>query len=201
MVESAQAAATLAPGSIVIDETSSRLIESHFTVTRHANGLLLLGGAMDSADETRPLLGMPTQCFGRDRELNILESAFADCLENNTATVVMVSAPPGVGKSRLRHEFLRRLIGRHSEVLVLTGRGDPMSAGSSYGLLAQALRRLFGISDGEEAAVRQDKIRQRVSQSIADSEAARVAEFLSARSAVRRFPIACSCTRRGRTRA
>jgi hypothetical protein len=43
---------------------------------------------------------------------------------------LLVTAPAGVGKSRLRHEFLRRIEREEQRVLVLLGRGDPMGSGA-----------------------------------------------------------------------
>src|SRR5262249_30744718 len=57
-------------------------------------------------------------------------------------------------------------------------RGDPTRAGSPYGLLAPAIRRVAGIFDGEALAVRQQKLRARVARRVAPTEVARVTEFL-----------------------
>ena len=164
--------------AVRIDETTARLVESYFAVVRAGSDHLFLTGLAQSGEENQPLLGMPTQCVGRERELNLLDTCFAGCSENSTAAVVLVSSPPGVGKSRVRHEFLRRIRAQALDVLVLTGRGDPMTGGASYGLIAQALRLLFGIGDNEELTVRQEKIRARVSQSVPQSDVPRISEFL-----------------------
>jgi serine/threonine protein kinase len=177
MIESAREDSEMQPGSVVIDKVTSRLCESHFSIIRHKDFRLLVGYSQ-AADESRPLLGVPTPCVGRERELSLLEASFASCRDNSTAAVVLVNAPAGVGKSRLRHEFLRRVEAQNAEALVMMGRGDPMSVGASYGLLAQALRRLFGIADTESPAVRQQKIRARVAESVKSDQAQRVAEFL-----------------------
>jgi len=76
--------------------------------------------------------------------------------------VVLVTAPPGVGKSRLRHEFLRRLGQRSEDVTVLLGRGDMMSAGAPYGILGAAIRQLCGISGSEPIAEQQARLRDRI---------------------------------------
>jgi len=177
MIETAREDSQIQAGSVVIDKVTSRLCESHFSIIRHKDFRLLVGYSQ-AADESRPLLGVPTPCVGRERELSLLEASFASCRDNSTAAVVLVSSPAGVGKSRLRHEFLRRVEVQNAEALVMMGRGDPMSVGASYGLLAQALRRLFGLADTETPAVRQQKIRARVAESVKSGEVQRVAEFL-----------------------
>ena len=178
MLETARELPPLAAGSVLIDETTSRLVDSYFSVIRTEGQQILLSSSAMAADETRPLLGVPTLCVGRERELNLLDATFASCSDNGAATVVLVSAGPGAGKSRLRHEFMRRLQSHYPDVQVLTGRGDPMSVGASYGLLSQALRRLFGIVDSEELRIRQDKIRSHVTSIIGGADGQRVAEFI-----------------------
>src|SRR5205807_1249203 len=82
----------------------------------------------------------------------------------------------GFGKSRLRYELLRKIGTRGVQVWV--GRGDPMSAGSPFGMLAQALRRAFGVIDGEAREVQWQKLRARVSRNVEPDHVARVSEFL-----------------------
>ena len=110
-----------------------------------------------------------------------------------------------MGKSRLCHEFLFEVVrkidvsaepsansppwsGREANdppvdatrgpVEIWMARGDPMSAGSAFGLLAQALRRTAGLRGGEPIAVRQQKLRARVGRHVAAGDVARIAEFL-----------------------
>ncbi|MFO0572468.1 MAG: protein kinase [Polyangia bacterium] len=178
MIEGARERPPLPPGSVYVDEITSRLIESHMAVTKDDSGQYILNGAAQSVDESRLVLGVPTPCVGRERELNLLDATFTSCCEGGVATAVLVSAPPGTGKSRLRHEFLRRLRAREHDVTILTGRGDPMSAGASYGLLSQALGSLFGLVEGEDLKVRQDKIVARVRKTVPHADVQYVAEFL-----------------------
>src|SRR5208282_2138040 len=122
-----------------------------------------------SLDATRPLLGKPTPCVGREAELGLLEGLLSGCIEEEEPRAVLVKAPPGVGKSRLRHELVRRTLqARGDGVLVVIGRGDPLSAGTSYGLLGQALRRMAGILDGEGLEVRREKLGQRIGERLSE---------------------------------
>ncbi|WP_437761080.1 hypothetical protein [Sorangium sp. So ce1389] len=72
---------------------------------------------------------------------------------------------------------MRRLRARE-DIEVLLGHGDPMSAGTSYGLLSQALRRLCGVVDGTAPAVQQARLLERVGRHVEAAAARRVAEFL-----------------------
>ncbi len=163
---------------VLLDEVTAGLLGPGFQLTRAHSGLFLLQGEHLGADASRPLLGKPTPCVGREQELALLDMTFTTCVEEPTAQAVLVTAPAGTGKSRLRHEFLRRLERREPAPLVLLGRGDPMSAGSADGLLAQALRRLCGISGGEPLEERQALLSRRLSQHLPEARAQEVVEFL-----------------------
>jgi hypothetical protein len=165
MLETAQHLRTPVRGSVIIDDTSSRLVQDHFTLVRLPSGMITVSRSSPmQSDNSRVVLGKPTQCVGRERELSLLEASFVSCSENDTATAVLVTASAGIGKSRLRHEFLRRIQAARADLLLLHGRGDPMGIGTSYGLLAQALRRFFEVKEGEDATARQDKITAVVAQ-------------------------------------
>jgi predicted ATPase len=107
----------------------------------------------------------------------LLDFALTDAIEDASPHAVLVIAPPGTGKSRLRHEFIRRAEARESPPLVLLGQGDPMSVGSAYGILGEALRRCAGIAEGEELTVRREKLARRVGHHLR-SDVQRVTTFL-----------------------
>lgn len=131
------------PG-IWLDETTAGLLDARFELKRISRGILLLGEDPDR-DQARLLLGRPTPCVGREHELVQLEALLAGCLENESAHAVLLTAAAGTGKSRIRHEFLRQTSEKHPDVHVISAVGDPLSSGSPYGLLAQALRRYADI--------------------------------------------------------
>ena len=45
--------------------------------------------------------------MGRERDLRTLEATFDECVDESAARVVLVTGPAGLGKTRLRREFLR----------------------------------------------------------------------------------------------
>lgn len=146
-----------------LDELSTLLLGPGFTIIRLAQGDLVIGEARE-VDESRPLLGKPTPCVGRDAELSHLEAQLSSCIAESEARAILVTAPPGVGKSRLRHEFLRRVEQRSESITVLLGRGDLMSAGAPLGVLEQAVRRLCGLLGGESLQVQQQRLQERIGQ-------------------------------------
>ncbi len=161
---------------VMLDEGTVGLLDARFDV-RDEGGVLVLRGERDAA-EVRTLLGKPTPCVGRERELRQLEQLFRDCVEESAAHTMLVTAPPGVGKSRLAYEFLHDVRERAGAVSIWIGRGDSLRAGSAFSLLGQALRDVVGVREGEPLEVRWGKVRMRVAELVAEHERQRVTEFL-----------------------
>jgi len=164
---------------IVLDEVTAGLLGARFHVVE-TDGQHQLHGELELDEEPRTLLGKATPCVGREREMASLEAIFAECREEPIARAILVTAPAGAGKSRLRNEVVARLRSRGGDgsVEIWTGRGDPMRAGSPFGLVAQMLRRACGISEGEPLETRQRKLRARVARRVREADRLRVTEFL-----------------------
>jgi hypothetical protein len=160
-----------------IDEVTAGLLDARFEVVEDDAGLWLHGEQALAAG-ARTLLGKPTACVGRDTELGALLSFFAECVEEPRARAVLVTAPAGMGKTRLAHEFLRRVRPPGTPVAVWIGRSDPLRAGAAFGLLGQALQGACGLRDGEPLSVRREKLRARVAEQVGEGDAQRVTDFL-----------------------
>ena len=187
-----------AAGAIRVDEGIAGLIAAAFDLRGDEAGLLLCRER--AAEGKRTLLGKATPFVGRDRELSALEAIFDEVALDQVARAVLITAPPGVGKSRLRLELVRLLrerapvVGGEAESFVLgasapprggeagfelwLGRGDPMRAGSPFGLLAPMIRGLAGVLDGEPIEARRRKLGARVGRNLDGAERARVTLFL-----------------------
>jgi serine/threonine protein kinase/tetratricopeptide (TPR) repeat protein len=163
---------------IHVDEVTAGLLDSRFIVKSDGTGLDLVG-EQAAVDAGRMLLGKPTPCVGRERELVMLESVFAECVADDVARAVLVIAPAGVGKSRLRYELLRTLRHRGTPHEVWSSRGDPMRAGSPFGMLSQIIRAAAGTQDGEPPRVQREKIRARVARVVPQRDVVRVTQFLA----------------------
>lgn len=168
---------TLDGEGIRLDEVTDGLLDVRFQKGTRNEIPLLLGEKLEW-DETRPLLGKPTPCVGRELELIQLEGVLDSALTERESRAAVVMGPPGSGKSRLRHELLRRWRAEHPESVVLTGYGDPLSAGSPYVLVSDALRRYAGIRVGDEAARARELIQTELVKRLPESERKRVSEFL-----------------------
>jgi len=162
---------------IRLDQTTAGLLDSRFEVGGDATGLALFGLRPEGAP-TRTLLGKNTPFVGRDREMAALVAIFEECVEEPVARVVLLTAPAGVGKTRLVHELVRKVSARWESAEIWTARGDPMSDGSPFTMLGQIIRNASGIADGEAHVVRQQKLRARLGRHLSGGRLTRVAEFL-----------------------
>ena len=163
--------------AIQIDDVTSGLLDARFDIGGSRLGLELRG-EREVVDRTRTLLGKATPCIGRERELGTLDATWAECVGEPVARAVVITAAAGVGKSRLRYEWLRALSARPEAPQVWLGRGDPLRAGAPYAMIAPALRLAAGILEGEPVAVQRRKLHARVGRHLPEPDASRVAEFL-----------------------
>jgi tetratricopeptide (TPR) repeat protein len=160
---------------VLLDETTASLLDERFEIAKTATGLQLRG-ERDAASPARLLLGRPTPCVGRERELRELAATFEECVATRTAAVVLVTGAAGVGKSRLRRELVARLGDRGVRVWI--GRADPARAGSVFGMLAPVIRSVAGIVDNDPLEQRRSKLAASVAARVALDARARVTEFL-----------------------
>ncbi|WP_437649493.1 protein kinase domain-containing protein [Sorangium sp. So ce362] len=162
---------------VLLDRMTADLLGDRFEVALDGAGLALVG-ELEPADEARMLLGKPTRCVGRERELLLLQATFDECVAESEARAVLVTAEAGVGKSRLRHELVRRLGARGEPFELWIARGDPMRVGAPFGLLGQVVRRAARLLDGEPLDARRQKLAARVAVNVAEPLRRQVAEFL-----------------------
>ncbi|UQA55412.1 protein kinase domain-containing protein [Polyangium aurulentum] len=167
------------PRPIALDELSARLLERTFAILESAEGFELHGErALIEMDTERTLLGKPTPCVGRDRELHMLRGLLEECLSEPVARVVLVTGAAGAGKSRVVRELLRGVRRDGAPCEIWVARGDPLEANSPLGMASQLVRRAAGLFGGEPLEVRRDKIRARVERSAPGAEARAIAPFL-----------------------
>jgi len=96
-----------------------------------------------------------TKFVGRDRDMAVLDDALERALAGE-AQVVGIVAEPGVGKSRLCHEFVERL--RARGMLVVSGHAVPHGKAIPFLPVREAFRDYFGIKEDDADDTIRDKI-------------------------------------------
>jgi tetratricopeptide (TPR) repeat protein len=169
-----------ASGAILLDELTARFAEARFEVRTEGPRLRLVGTRADADEEdTRRLLGKPTPCVGRRKELALLEATLEECIEEHVARAVVVTAPAGAGKSRLRRELVRRIREQGREVRVLGARGELIAAASSMALARQLLRAAIDALEGTPEVRVRERLDARIDAVLPEDEQALAREFLS----------------------
>jgi len=149
--------------AVRLDDVTAGLLDARFDVAGDARGLQLFG-RRDFAEAPRLLLGKPSICLGRERELSLLEEIFEECTEEPVARSVLITAAAGVGKSRLRHEFMRRLDEHEEPLEIWIAQAAPTRGAQPLELLARAMRNGLGLRAEDAPAVQRRKLRARVSR-------------------------------------
>ena len=165
-------------GEVWLDELTAELLDMRFQIHRPRPGRAILGEERQGTEEPRLLLGRPTPCVGREQELRLLSALVAGCTEEERARAVLVLGTSGIGKSRLRHELVRRLQTHGSAVTVIQGRGDALQTGMTHGLLSQAVCELCGLPATGDLAERRARLAAEIERRIPTGEGPQVAEFL-----------------------
>jgi len=165
-------------GTIHMDGPTARLLEARFEIqplAADASRLLFEKGVREVP---RTLMGKALPCFGRAREIGLLETLWDEACDEPGARVMLLSAAAGGGKSRVCHEFCERIQGRGRPFEFLVGRGDPMRDAAPFALLGPALLAAAGIAGGEPESVQRKRLTAHVSRFLPAQDGLRTAAFL-----------------------
>ncbi len=175
LVEASRGASDPAP-RVMLDDTTASLLAGAFPLSATERGPALdPGGASSSIDRSelersaaKGLLGREVPCVGRERELATLDALLGQAVNEETATAALVTGPAGIGKTRVLTEFLSRARARFGEdgVTVWVARGEPVGAGSPFGLIAPMLRAAAGVVGANDLATARARVRQRFGPSL-----------------------------------
>jgi predicted ATPase len=114
--------------------------------------------------------GLSSPLIGRERELNVLRSAFDRTVSGRSCELVTVVGPAGIGKTRLTSDFVGSLGGSATTV---TGRCLSYGEGLTFWPLREIVGELVGTEDGDSA----EEIQARVARFLpADDDRASVGE-------------------------
>jgi tetratricopeptide (TPR) repeat protein len=163
--------------AVRLDDVTAALLDARFEVAGTA-GRFELRGERAEVDSGRTVLGKTSPCVGRERELASLRAMFEECRTEPVARAVLVTAPAGLGKSRLRAELARGLAHSGGPLEILVARGEALSAGAPLSMLSKLVRGALGIRQGEPVEASRERILARVRSRAPSAEVARIAEFL-----------------------
>ncbi len=147
------------PGGVLISEDTESLVEGWFELedaglldvkgkTEPVHAFRVLGerGGVLGRVEARAQSGL-TPLVGREHELAALERAF-DQASHGQGQAVFLVGEAGIGKSRLRYEFQKRLEGRPHAWL--EGRCMAYARDFPFHPLVDAIRREVGLEEGDD---------------------------------------------------
>ncbi|NUP06481.1 MAG: protein kinase [Polyangiaceae bacterium] len=162
---------------IRIDDLTAALLDGRFVVETDGDARLLVG-MRGITDAGRTLLGRPTPFVGRRRELAALTSGYDISSSEPCAQAVLVTGAPGLGKSRLRAEVVASLRQRDPSPTIWVASGDPLRKGSPFALLAELVRSVADLHDGEDVALRRQKVSARLGEHVQGDDLAFLGEIV-----------------------
>jgi class 3 adenylate cyclase/tetratricopeptide (TPR) repeat protein len=109
-----------------------------------------------------------TPLVGRREELDSLQTVLSDVREQRSTRLVTLTAAPGVGKSRLLHEFSQRV----ADVTWRQGRCVPYGAGVTFWALGEIFKTQAGILEADSAGNAAEKLRAAVGEVLRDDREA-----------------------------
>ena len=112
--------------------------------------------------------GLEAPLTGRDAELRTIKELFHAAADRRIPRLVLVSGPPGVGKSRLGWEFEKYIDGLAAEVWWHRGRCLSYGEGVAFWALAEIVRQRLGIAEEDSAEAAVGKLTAGLDRFVAD---------------------------------
>ncbi len=150
--------AMTAPGTARVSESTWAIVQDRFQFTPIESNQVPKGfaqsrvtyGLLGEASRDGHLSGKAddTPWVGRQRELGLLEAAWAQAVQGQF-TSVLISGEAGIGKTRLMREFRARLTAQGHSVTALPC--SPDTADSAFRPVIDLLTRWFRLSEADQA--------------------------------------------------
>jgi tetratricopeptide (TPR) repeat protein/tRNA A-37 threonylcarbamoyl transferase component Bud32 len=142
-----------ARGGAAVDEDTARALRAHFVLEGAEGSWILRGERASYTAVSSKVLGREVPLVGRERELEVLREAAAGAMRARSNGAAIVLGVPGIGKSRLRVEFLKSFEAERA-FSQLAIRCDPMLQDVPFGALGRALRHRALVEPDDHPAVR-----------------------------------------------
>jgi class 3 adenylate cyclase/tetratricopeptide (TPR) repeat protein len=175
------------PGTVFVDDVTRQLTSSaiayedagHHSLKGKAEPLRLWRATevLAVAPGTAPE-GLQAEFVGREADLRLIKELLHGGVSRTSARLVAVSGAAGVGKSRLRSEFLDYLMKLPDRFLWHPGRCLPYGDGVAYWALAEMVRHRLGIREDARAEEAETRLAAGLERWVAD---AAEREFISGR--------------------
>ncbi len=125
----------------------------------------------------RTVAGRHVPFVGRDRELGMLLAAFAESRSEPMARAMMVTGPPGSGKTRLCFEALRTIVSLDEPVAIWGAVADPIRQRAALGLVRGLLCNVLDLRETEPREAARARILEHVGARLRD-DVERVAAYI-----------------------
>ncbi|MBV9002332.1 MAG: AAA family ATPase, partial [Solirubrobacterales bacterium] len=175
------------PGTVLVDDVTRQVTST--TIAYEDAGFHELKGKADPLHLWRAVEvvaavpgasrdALQPHFVGRDAELRMIKELFHAEVRSRSVRLVAVAGAAGVGKSRLRSEFLDYLMGLPERILWHPGRCLPYGDGVAYWALAEMVRHRLRIPEDAAPADTAAKLAAGLEQWVADPSER---EFISLR--------------------
>jgi class 3 adenylate cyclase/tetratricopeptide (TPR) repeat protein len=176
------------PGEVLIGEATFRLLRDAITAepvepmaVKGKDEPVTAYRLLDvhaEAEAVRRHLDSPM--VGRDRPLSLMKQTFENAADDRACHLFTVIGSPGVGKSRLVHEFVSLVADRAT---VLRGRCLPYGAGITYWPVVEMVSQAAGITDQDEAETAERKLATLTPEDEREAVTARLLQIIGLREA------------------
>ncbi|MBN1956318.1 MAG: tetratricopeptide repeat protein [Anaerolineae bacterium] len=112
--------------------------------------------------QVRGLAGLHAPMVGREREMAALQESFTRAVDDKNWQVAMLVGEAGIGKSRLRREFVAWVKQAHPQTRLVIGRCYAHTRDTPYSLVADIVRSLFQIDAQADTATTLAQLAERV---------------------------------------
>lgn len=126
---------------VAIDDGSERMLGENFVVVAldsTADAPRVLLEYRPERDESRKVLGRDCPCIGREKELRFMEATLDQVQDERSQSMLFLLGTQGLGKSRIRREWMARVAERPGLKVVLS-KSDVGTKLTSFALLKQWL--------------------------------------------------------------